>query len=222
MYLRSLGWEAPVVIPRSGYPLVQSVVELLLPGQEVIIYDPDTECIRASKVVLPGMLQNDYVLHESFLFSADRILENVATSPASPTAIFVSRSRLRGKFRSCANAEQVEELAAKRGIAIIHPQELAWTDQIRLFRHTRLIVGEFGSGVHNALFSRSGTTIICLNYLNHVQSRIGNARGHNMGFVLDPDGQPRKMVLNWTEQQTFKIDLNSFNSALDIAQTWIS
>ena len=87
------------------------------------------------------------------------------------------------------------------GLTVVRPEELPWIEQVRLFASAHLIVGEYGSGMHNALFSPAGAKVVCLNVVNELQARIGNAFGHDVGYLLDPDGAPRLFQGGWETQQ---------------------
>lgn len=75
-------------------------------------------------------------------------------------------------------------LFARAG-ALIHPTG------VRPARIARFIVGECGSAMHNAVFCRPGTTVVCLNWINGYQSQIATLMGLTQGYILPADGQPR-------------------------------
>jgi O-antigen biosynthesis protein WbqL len=78
-----------------------------------------------------------------------------------------------------------------------------------------VIVGEFGSGLHNALVSRAGARVVALNWIVDVQSRIANFRAHDVGYVLPDDGQPRRFTIGGG-QQPFSVDVDEFRRRLDV------
>ena len=69
--------------------------------------------------------------------------------------IFVSRKSW-GSSRAIENASRLEEIAAKRGFTIVHPEEYSLPGQARIFNRARAILGEDGSGLHNIIFSEPG------------------------------------------------------------------
>jgi O-antigen biosynthesis protein WbqL len=207
--LAKIGIEGPVAVPITAPEYFKETLKSQLPTWQVIEYNPWCEVLRARRVVMPAMLHKDYVFHRNFRDFVARYA-GTETVAASSSAIFVSRSSLTNQFRRLVNAEAVEDIARGLGLDVVRPETMSWVDQVRLFSGARLIVGEFGSGMHNAIFSRVGTRVVCLNAVNHVQSRIANSFGHDLGYLLDRDGLARRFEPNWAEQQTFAIDLRDF------------
>ena len=78
------------------------------------------------------------------------------------------------------------------------------------------MAGEFGSGLHNALLSPEGCQVVSLNWLVEVQSRIGNFRRHDVGYILPADGRARLHAIE-AQAQPFSIDPGEFRRKLSIA-----
>jgi len=60
---------------------------------------------------------------------------------------------------------------------------MSWRQQIALFRDAEIIIGQAGSGLHNALFSRPGSRLASIANVNFVQLKIGALRGLNSAFL---------------------------------------
>jgi O-antigen biosynthesis protein WbqL len=71
-----------------------------------------------------------------------------------------------------------------------------------------VIAGEYGSGLHNAIFSREARHVIAFNWINLVQQAIGMARGHGNIFILPEGGQPILAPLPNTAAQTVTTEYN--------------
>jgi capsular polysaccharide biosynthesis protein len=111
-----------------------------------------------------------------------------APSPTdSYRRIFVSRART-SQSRSLQNRARVEQIATEAGLELVYPESMALPEQMRLFAEARVIFGEYGSALHNSLFSLPGTTICALRgALEHpgfIQSGFGQALGHPTGYVF--------------------------------------
>ena len=72
--------------------------------------------------------------------------------------IFISRSR--AKKRKIINEDQVFELFKKHGFVRYHLEDLSVLEQVTLFSHAEIIVGEHGAGLTNIVFATPGTKVI--------------------------------------------------------------
>ena len=111
------------------------------------------------------------------------------------------------------NREEIEMVAQQYGFTIVRPEEFPITDQIKLFRNARIVVGEYGSGLNNTIFSKEGTLVLALNWINLVQQGIAVSCRHKLGFVLPDSGIP---TLHMPEmaQQGYSISVNEFSDAI--------
>lgn len=78
----------------------------------------------------------------------------------APKRVFLSRAELPMKDRTVSNQREIEQVFAEHGFAILHPEKLDITDQMRVFREAEVIAGFSGSALHNVLFMRKGATVI--------------------------------------------------------------
>lgn len=211
--LKERGVDAPIAWPSTAPAYMRAAVEELLPGQELLVYEPGRSYVAADRVLLPSMMQQSYLFHPALLGDFQQLTPG---APPGPSALFVSRSALlRGSaFRTLVNASEIEALAVELGLTVIHPERIPWREQVALFSGAELVVGEFGSGLHNALFSPEGTRVVALNWINEVQSRIAAFRGHDLGFILDPDGEPRVFSPE-PNHRGFRIDPGEFRRRVE-------
>jgi O-antigen biosynthesis protein WbqL len=114
------------------------------------------------------------------------------------------------------NEAQIEGIAEELGLTLLRPETIPWEEQARIFSRARVVAGEFGSGLHNALLSPEGCQVVSLNWLVEVQSRIGNFRRHDLGYILPADGRARLHSLE-AQAQPFSIDPDEFRRKLTIA-----
>jgi O-antigen biosynthesis protein WbqL len=107
-----------------------------------------------------------------------------------------------------------EELEVGRGIAerefgftVLQPETLAWPLQVELFKNAKVIVGEFGSGMHNAIFAGEGAHVGCIGLNNLTQTYIGALRRHqNLYLSTIP-----------LENGEFEVDEAMFRTFLTVA-----
>jgi capsular polysaccharide biosynthesis protein len=101
--------------------------------------------------------------------------------------LFLSRGQA-PQNRVIRDRERLEQMAMQAGLSIVHPQHLGLLEQIRLFQSAAMVVGEYGSALHGALFSPPGT-IVCalrgsLEHPGFVQSGFGHALHQPTGYVF--------------------------------------
>lgn len=216
--LAARGVRAPIVIPSNAPVYVPDIIQDVLPGQEVIVYDPATHKVAVDQLILPPMLQSFYIFHPWFGEMLDAYVAEVGRRASSTPRIFVSRAGVKNdwNYREMTNEPEIEAVASDEGFEIVRPETLAWREQVSLFAGARVVAGEFGSGLHNTLFSPRGAKIVALNWIVDVQSRIANFRDQDIGYVLPDDGRPRTYSLDRTLGR-FRIDAEEFRGRLRTA-----
>ena len=165
----------------------------------LIPYDPAQELLEAEMLVLPSLAHEEYRFHPG----ANRFFDTVVArlcpvrAPQSPRRIFVSRAGWAAgaaAMRRVVNGEEIAGMLEALGFVTVHPERLAWPDQVALFAGADLVVGEHGSALKNLLFAPAGTAVINLHFLNMTQSGIAALRGHRMMYLdsdieeVSPDG----------------------------------
>lgn len=196
------GW--PVVLPSDPPQWMVGMLAEAAPGRPVLTYDAETELVGAPAYVGMGDVIGQDRLCPGLgpllaAFKADlarRPGRNLTPSPAFaalmkggglPEAIFVSRSRLGDRRRVVTGREALNAVAVERGLAIVHPQEMHFAEQVRIFDAARLVVGEYGSGLLNALFCRPGAAVLALNRVDGYLARIARSLDLDLGY-LAPEG----------------------------------
>ncbi len=215
--LNRAGIVAPLVLPRTAPGYVARIVRDVLPEQEIVTYDPRDEAVEIGTALLPHMLQDNYVFHDFLRWS----LEDQALAwprAGGPERIFVSRGGVRTAqaFRELENEAEIEGIAQELGLTLLRPETLSWTEQARIFSRARVVAGEFGSGLHNALLSPEGCQVMSLNWVVEVQSRIANFRRHDIGYLMPTDGQARLFTIEPQSNQPFTIDAAAFREKLTL------
>jgi hypothetical protein len=162
-------------------------------GEEKFLqYDMATEAIGCGYgIIMPTYAHSHYFLHS---FLREFYLPFVRNDePDAGGRIFVSRRRFarqsKGPPRMFKQQEYFEHAAGKWGFNVVHPEELDFQAQIDLFAGAAAVVGEFGSGMHNALFSPTGTVVGQFLMGSPTQSRIAGLCGHRSVYLL-PDIHP--------------------------------
>jgi capsular polysaccharide biosynthesis protein len=101
-----------------------------------------------------------YSIHQTeFRRPIERVIDFVGRRPSKGRRVFLSRSKLRRRAREPLNRIEVDELAAKLGFEVLHPETRSLEDQISIFQETELLCGFNGSALHNVLFMSGGRVI---------------------------------------------------------------
>ena len=108
-----------------------------------------------------------------------------AQVPATGERLFLSRSQLSAKARVL-NITEIEQTYADAGYRVIHPETLTLTDQIAQICGARAIVGENGSALHWALYSRHLRHVHALGWALNLQKGICALRGQEYQPLRDP------------------------------------
>jgi hypothetical protein len=88
--------------------------------------------------------------------------------------VYLSRSKLPFRQRTCVNEKRLEALLQYHGFGIFHPQEMPLVDQIGLWDRAQIVVGTWGAAFDTMLFSEvSQKTILCLTDGGHDRTFIG-------------------------------------------------
>lgn len=211
------GIAAPLLLPATAPAYMARIARQVVPGLEIVTYDPRREAVEIGTALLPHMLHKDYHFHDFLRWSLER--EALAVPRAGgPDKVFVSRAGVRTpqSFREMENEAEVEGIAQELGLTLLRPETLPWEAQARIFSRARVVAGEFGSGLHNALLSPAGCQVVSLNWLVEVQSRIGNFRRHDVGYILPADGRARLHTIE-PQSQPFTIDPVEWRRKLSLA-----
>jgi hypothetical protein len=176
--------EIPIFMPSVFPNFVYAHTGDLLPHVPIVTYEPQTEFIRVERMFLPtwGL---DHFYNPWIADQMDSIGQTAA--PGTDSRIFISRRR-QSIFRTLANLKEIESIAREEGLTVVYPEDHPIKSQIDLFRNAKLIVGEYGSALHNAIFTPHGATVIALNWINAYQSRIARLKGHRLGYIMPASG----------------------------------
>jgi hypothetical protein len=155
-------------------------------SQQILRFDRHAQRVLCRRACVPSVAHNgEYVLHSFLTSFYDRFIPG--NGRAGSRRICISRSNLeretRGVWRIFESRRRFEAAARSRGYEIVRPEELAIPEQIALFAEAATIVGEHGSGMHNAIFSGRGAAIGCIAFSNAIQFLVGARREHTNVYM---------------------------------------
>lgn len=213
--LMSHGLWAPVAWPTTAPAYMEVIAKSIIPDLKFVPYDPADETLLTDYTILPGSMGMNHEFHPQLVTDLQEYSLNIGSS-VKIDRLFISRAGLerQSPFRRLINHTELEDLARKHNFTIIQPETLAHKIQVGLFSNAKIILGEFGSGLHNAIFSAYGTKIIACNWVTGAQSKIANLCGHDVGYQLPFGGRPRT-VSDTASPDTFNIDIDDLNEKME-------
>ena len=214
-------WEMKYVLsdntPNFAYELLRLVG---IKKSSIYSYNETSELIGFRKLIVPSYLRWANRLPSLFGEAINFITKSIErhndlpSSPIKANRLFVSRSSSHDQ-RSLSNREEIERLVVERGFSIVEPSSYSILEQIAIFKDVKQVVGEYGSALHNVIFSQPGISVCALRGSSHhpafIQSGISDTLNQSIGYVfgetpLDAweqvyaiDPNHLKWALNWLD-----------------------
>ncbi len=183
-----------------------------------VIYDYWREIIRCDLVLLPTGLRAENRFATCFgaatLWWTGVMRRAAPDSVADSPKLFLSRSGA-PQARQMANRTAIEAAALAAGYRCVRPEELSVAGQVALFSQARVLVGEYGSALHNSVFAAPGARVCGLRgtsrHPSFVQSGIATALEQRAAYVFgDTGGQD--------VTQRFVVEPRLFAKALELLE----
>lgn len=206
----------PENIPSIGLELMKM---LELSDDHIIYFNPDKEIIECSKVVLPMKCR---ILDGSWLSPfVGTMYEEIAANNYQMLGetkfadrIYLSRRNLKNQFRKLINRDEVSDLIKSYGFIEVFPEDYSLIEQLEMYSKAKIMIGEFGSALHNSLFAGKELKVISLQS-NHipllVQWGVCNIKGQSCSLIFGEATEIRKSI-----NSDFRIELQDLNSILDV------
>ncbi len=213
LLLRRLIEDLPpfhILLPRSAPGFVRDWIDLVLPAAQVALYDDDTEYLLVETLIVPTVLfvSRGHHFHPEFVSLLDELVP--PGRGGGDARLYVARFQP-DNFRQMSNREEIDAIAVSEGLELVRPETMPIAEQIALFARATIIVGDFGSGMHNTLFSPPGALVLCLNMVTGLQTRIAELKRQRVGYLLPSSGEA-VMYRFGAPRQSFHIDPEQFRA----------
>ncbi|HET9147264.1 MAG TPA: glycosyltransferase 61 family protein [Acetobacteraceae bacterium] len=157
---------------------------------EAIWFDSAQEQLHLERaVLLPHLLRPGGFHPAARTLFADFAAIAQEAPPASAERLFVARGEHENSAaprRRLVNEAELAEIAASEfGFLPVYPEQLLFPRQIGLFAQARIILGQTGSAMHNALFSPSGAIIGQIRFAAPDQSYIAALNGQRIAYLTE-------------------------------------
>jgi hypothetical protein len=172
-----------------------------------IWFDSATERLALDQAIVLPLLTRAAGYHPLASPLIDKFVARTGLPPLEPgTRLFVAR----GDFfnpaapqRRLANEADLARIAVEQfDFRIVRPETLSFAEQVGLFAQATAILGQAGSGMHNALFAPRGAITGMIRFPAPDQSAIAALRGQGIAYLTEG--------ISEIEQQVFHADPDLF------------
>ncbi|MCW8306441.1 glycosyltransferase family 61 protein [Acidiphilium sp. PA] len=155
-----------------------------------IWFDSAHERLDLDQALLLPLLTRAEGYHPLVSPLIDAFAARVGQQPGEPVPrLFVARGDFANPAaprRRLANEAALADIAAARfGFRIIQPERLSFAEQVGLFAQAKIILGQAGSGMHNALFAPRGAVSGMIRFPAPDQSAIAALRGQGIAYLTE-------------------------------------
>jgi len=175
----------PILLPHRLPAWGREIFDLIFPNVKTVTFDSEQSSLRLRRAILPTHCHNYYMFHPLAQNLFETLLERAQPIAPAQSAefIFLSRAEISSNRRVMSFAA-IEEHAASLGATILRPETISWREQLGYFAGAKLVVGEYGSALHNTVFSRADVRTLSINRLQFLQSFIGALNRQRLTYVL--------------------------------------
>jgi hypothetical protein len=219
--LQRAGFKIPIIFPSDAGP-ISDIVKHLCESELLLSYESKREILRPSSVIMPSMMiSGDYRghLHNVFVALIRRLAFQYSISPSEAVIpgprLFLSRTKWKG-YRTATNEAELFKVAADYGFELVHPQDLDWSGQVKMFYGASHVISAYDSALHGAMFCQAGTKIISLGRVNELQEGIASSLGHEIGFLHPVKGEISLYDPDAPKPQNYEIDPVQLRHQLDL------
>lgn len=153
--------------------------------ENIVYYDIATEKVNFDRLIVPTYAHASYHFHAT--------MSEFYPSPKFQTPsrkICITRQNYEvktdGVLKKLVGRELFEQHALSHGYELVAPEQTSIREQISIFREANKIIGEYGSALHNTVFSNFGVAVGMIRCPNDVQLRISALRQQPVVLML-PD-----------------------------------
>lgn len=172
-------------------------------AENILNYDIETERVTFDKFIVPTYAHASYHLHPAILeFYPAPVFQKPFRKICITRQNYEDKTD--GVLKKLVGRELFEQCAVSHGYELVAPERISIREQISIFREADKIIGEYGSALHNAIFSNIGSNIGMIRCPNDVQLRISALMQHKTVLLL-----PEKEWIAESGAQTYNLSPES-------------
>lgn len=181
---------------------------------QLVLYEPETELCRCEIALMPTNLRAGGRTLPRMADAARWMTEIACRKPITrDRSLYVSRENWGNITRRLDNFEEVEAVMSDYGFETVYPEKLSIVDQVELFASARIVAGDYGSGLHNTIFSQHGTPVVALRGIalhpGFLQSGLCEIRSQPLSYIFG------KTCVDDQGFQHYAINSNHLRQCLD-------
>lgn len=134
------------------------------------------EAVRLRSVEIPhASFRNQAYAHPAFQklcqYIGEKTISRLEINP-NRRPVWLSKSALRSGVARVVNELEVEQELYLAGVDVIHPEDLSFPEQVRLFLERSTIIGTTGSAFHVSLFAPPPKRMILIDHVEYKNSNF--------------------------------------------------
>lgn len=162
-----------------------------LEKDRIIEHDYKYQILKCKQAIIPTASRSGHDLshvHPCIGKYFDKIIGrcNIMKNDATPY-IYLTREGERNQMRRLINRDVIENTLGKFPFVTIQPEKLSFLEQFTLYKNAKVIIGEYGSALHNSLFGSQELQVISLSgnhILSFIQHRLCEVKDQQIGYVF--------------------------------------
>lgn len=171
---------------------------LISPGLRFRYYDANTQRVTVKRLCIPSY---PFSRTHDYNSVAKELFNGIRPQATGTRKICISRKRMEhqstGTAKSFPERDVFEALAILHGYEMVYPEQLQLHDQIALFASARVVVGEFGSALHNSIFCGPKTVVGATGFFSDAQLRLSSILDQVNAYVPQEWEEYREGVLHY-------------------------
>ena len=176
-----------LAVPGPTTPWKSAILAALGVDESRVIY---TDCLhrtyRCERLIIPTFDRFNSEVKPDLMAVHSGLRRALGHAGKPDRTLFVSRAGW-GGVRRLVERDAIERGFADRGFELVRPETLDFAAQVALFSQAAVVVGECGSGLHNAVFCPSGARIGVLqssDNQNYLQAQLAMIAGAEVWYLV--------------------------------------
>ena len=194
--------QCKYLLPHNIPPFAQQWLYMLgIPTENISYYDVISDTCSIERALIPTGLRGSSRVNPLMAKAVAWIRDKALPNPPSDQIgrrLFISRQAWGNVSRFLVNESELTDCVAELGFETVNPESLSISEQVRPFSSADIVVGDYGSALHSAIFSPQKAMVLALRgtdgHPGFLQSGLCEVLGQDMGYVfgettVTPHGQ---------------------------------
>ncbi len=167
--------------------------------------------VRVDTLIYPlPVTRHPWVKSPTVVPFLEALADRLPRRGRGPRRLYVSRNR--GRSRRLLNEEAIVDVVRSCGFVVVHPETMAFADQVAMFRDADIVVGNYGAALTNVVFAPAGVTLFALTSEAMQDDFFWDLMDHKRGRYVSLHG--RAATSPATSNSDFTVSVESFTQML--------